>query len=113
MTMDGKTFDRLTMALGAARDRRSVLGGLAALGAAAAGARAAAAQDEVEAEGDKCPGKTCKKDANCGKGLYCNLDKEKCEYKKGNHGKKGDTCCGSPDCKGSLKCVNNTCKRNR
>ena len=93
-----------------------MLGALSALGAAAAGARTfaeAEAQDEVESAGDKCAGKTCKKDANCGKGLYCNLDKEKCEYKKGNHGKKGDTCCGSPDCKGSLKCVNNTCKKNR
>jgi hypothetical protein len=106
--MDGATFDRLSRTLGTAGSRRGALAALAG-GVAAFAGRAAAGADGVEVEGDKCEGKPCNKNKNCGKGLICN-NKGKCEYKNGNKGQNGDTCCKDSECK-SGNCKKNICKK--
>lgn len=108
--MDSRTFDDMTRRLAAGQTRRRALGTAAAVSALLLGRAGIAGAAPVEAEGDKCPGKPCNKNKNCGKGLVCNLDGE-CEYKHGKKGKKNDTCCKNKDCKGSLKCDNRTCTR--
>lgn len=109
--MDSQRFDDLTKTLASAGTRRNALRTGAALGAGLVGVRVlgASADDTIAPEGNKCQGKSCNKNKNCGKGLQCS-NKGKCEYKNGNKGSKGDTCCGNNDCKSGLKCKNNKCK---
>ena len=57
---------------------------------------------------DKCKGKSCVEDKECGQGLVCG-NNDKCEYKHGSKGKKGDTCCGNKECKKKLECRNKRC----
>ena len=110
--MDSQQFDNLTKSRAGERTRRNALRTAAVLGAGLVGARALGASAQtVEPMGNKCSGKSCNKNKNCGKGLTCNTKKGKCEYKNGNSGSKGDTCCGNGDCKSGLKCKNNTCKK--
>ena|SRR5581483_7761407 len=109
--MDHVTFDQITRRLGAAATRRDAMKKAAALGTAVLGGQTlAAAAQTVTPAGNKCSGKSCNKNKNCGKGLKCN-SKGKCEYKSGNKGNKGDTCCGNSDCKKKLTCKNNACKK--
>jgi len=109
--VDNCKFDAMTRVVAGESSRRDAVRKMAGFGAALLGVRAlsASAQEELEAAGNKCKGKNCNKNSNCGTGLVCN-NKGKCEYKHGNKGKKGDTCCGSGDCEGGLKCKNNKCK---
>ncbi len=108
--MDSKTFDDMTRRLAAGATRRRALGTAAAVGALMLGRAGIASAAPVETEANKCKGRPCVRDKNCGKGLICNADGE-CEYKKGKRGKKNDTCCKNKDCKGSLKCQNRKCTR--
>lgn len=109
--MDKCTFDAMTKVVANESSRRDAVRKMAGFGAALLGVRAlsASAQEELEAAGNKCKGKKCTEDKDCGKGLVCN-NKDKCEYKHGNKGKKGDTCCDNNECEKDLKCKNKECK---
>jgi len=111
--MDRNGFDALTRRFAAAGTRRDAVRSMAAIGAALVGAKAAtaAAQDDVEAAGNRCKGKNCTGDSDCGHGLYCDTRNFTCQYRHGSKGKKGDTCCGNNQCKNNLKCDNKKCKR--
>ncbi len=57
---------------------------------------------------DRCKGKDCDADKQCGQGLIC--DNGRCEYKRGDKGKKGDTCCKNSECKKGLECKKKRCE---
>jgi hypothetical protein len=109
--MDDVAFDRLARRLAAVANRRTAARTLAALGATVLGARAVeVVAEEVEPAGGGCQGKRCNSNKNCGKGLICGSN-GKCQYKNGNKGGKGDTCCRNSDCKKRFACTRkNTCK---
>lgn len=108
--LDSRAFDQLTKRLGMTGTRRNAMRMAVVLGAAGLGGQALTAHGETVAPaGNKCKGKRCNSNKNCGKGLFCNSSGT-CQYKHGNKGKKGNTCCGNNDCKNGLQCKNNTCK---
>ncbi len=114
--VDGNRFDNLTRVIGAQTDRRSILktatgGTLAMLGLGAI-SRVALGQD-VEAESNGFKGDSCTANSDCKKGLICNQNKDKCEYKSNCGGKKGQACKNNGDCckNKNLKCQNRKCKR--
>ena len=111
--MDRNRFDAVTRRFAAAASRREAVRTIAALGAAMAGARVASAgaQEDVETAGNRCKGKNCTDDRDCGKGLYCDFNRFTCQYRHGSKGKKGDTCCSNNQCKNNLRCENKKCKR--
>lgn len=116
--MDDSRFDALSRAIGEQTDRRRMLktataGTLAAVGLGALG-RVALGQDVVsESSGFK--GDDCDENNDCKKGLVCDFERGKCEYKRNCGGKKGDACKNNGDCcKGkNLKCKSRKCKRNK
>lgn len=113
MHVDRNGFDALTRRFAAAGSRRDAMRAMAAMGAALAGAKvvSAAAQEDVETAGNRCKGKNCTEDPDCGKGLYCDTRHFTCQYRRGSKGKKGQTCCSNNQCKNNLRCENKKCKR--
>ena len=106
--MDTRKFDAITRAVA---DRRTAAKGAAAMLAGLAGLKAvvpAGAEDAVEGEGSRGPGKKCNSKRQCGKGLKC-ADNGKCEYKGRNCGKENYTCRRSSDCCGNLECQGKRC----
>lgn len=111
--MDGHRFDLLTRSVGAETTRRGALraaagGALALLGLQTLNEEALA---EKGFDGDRC-----KKNKNCGAGLFCKGGKKKrknnkgrCRYQDGC-GKKGDYCKNNSDCCGTRKCRNDRCR---
>lgn len=115
MDMNRNGFDAVTRRFAAAGTRRDAVRAMAALGAAMAGARVATAdaQEDVDTAGNRCKGKSCTEDRDCGKGLYCDVSRFSftCQYRRGSKGKKGQTCCSNNQCKNNLVCRNKKCKR--
>jgi hypothetical protein len=112
--MDASRFDALTRSLARVGDRRAALRGLGAGAAALAGlglaTRAGASVNaQVDAEGDRGPGKACNRNSQCGTGLRCKNGA--CEYKGRNCGRTGDTCDKSGDCCGNRTCRQGACER--
>ncbi|MFM9107603.1 MAG: hypothetical protein ACKOWF_12995 [Chloroflexota bacterium] len=106
--MDTAKFDALTRAVA---DRRTTVMGVALAGAGLVGlgtVASVAAEDAVEGEGSRGPGKSCGRKAQCGKGLKC-ADNGKCEYKGRNCGKENYTCRRGSDCCGKLVCQGKRC----
>ena len=85
--MDERRFDSLSRSLAAAKTRRDLLVGLAALGAGLIGARTADAQAQ-------CGNKTCRNNpGKCSSGCVC------CEYGNGN-----TRCVPAGGCTGTVAC---------
>jgi hypothetical protein len=102
--------------VGERTDRREMLktaaaGSLAMVGLGAV-SRAALGQD-VTAESNGYKGDSCSNNGDCKKGLICNNDRDKCEYKSNCGGKKGQACKKNKDCckNKNLTCKNKKCKR--
>jgi hypothetical protein len=116
--MDANRFDRLTRAMGAARNRRQMAktagaGVLAAVGMTALG-RATLGQ-ELQAESQGFKGDDCDVNQDCRRGLLCNQSSFTCQYKRNCGGKKNDACQGTAQCCNgkNLVCRNKKCKRNK
>ncbi len=109
--MDDVAFDRLARRLGGAESRRTAVRTVAALGASVLAGRAMGVSAQgIAPAGGGCKGKRCNSDKNCGRGLICGGN-GKCQYKNGNKGGKGDTCCQNSDCKKRFACTRkNQCK---
>jgi hypothetical protein len=109
--MDIEKFDALTRAVAG---RREALKGVAAVAAGLVGMKAIAgvvsAEETVEAEGNRGPGKKCNRKRQCGHGLRCG-DNGKCEYKGRNCGKENYTCRRNSDCCGNMDCQGKRCAK--
>ncbi|MCC7025109.1 MAG: helix-turn-helix transcriptional regulator [Thermomicrobiales bacterium] len=119
--MDDQRFDAITEAIGAAPSRRAMFRALAGGALAMVGADALAEELGIEKKGGD--GDKCKKDNDCGKGLYCKKIKKKrkhgkhkkkkiryeCRYRNGC-GKKKDYCDSNDDCCSGLRCNKNKSK---
>jgi hypothetical protein len=114
--VDANRFDRFSRAVGEHTDRREMLrtaaaGSLALVGLGTV-TRAALGQD-ITTESSGYEGDQCTDNGDCKKGLTCDTDREKCEYKSSCGGKKGQACQNTSDCcnNKNLKCKSKKCKR--
>jgi hypothetical protein len=116
--VDDSRFDKLSRMVGEQTNRRGMLktaagGTLALVGLGALG-RVALGQD-VNAQSNGFEGDDCDNNNDCRKGLECDQDRNRCEYKSNCGGKKGQACKNTGDCckNKNLKCKNKKCKRNK
>ena len=116
--MDHNRFDHLTRAVGEQTDRRRMLktaaaGTLVALGMSSV-SRVALGQD-VTAEANGFEGDSCVDSSDCKKGLRCDTNRGRCEYRNKCGGKKGHACKRNSDCCNgrNLTCQNRRCKRKK
>ena len=114
--MDANRFDALSRVIGAQADRRAMVkaaagGTLAALGLGAFAGDVLGQDVGIEARGFK--GKPCDNNRECRKGLKCNQNRGKCEYKNNCGGKKNDACRRNKECCRGFECRRRKCKRKK